>query len=54
MDFHRCEWFSFDESNGGCFFLSDCALLDEECLTCVSGQSKCGSTKGKNYPFQLI
>ena len=37
----RCQWFTYDSDSKSCFSLQDCVALDENCLTCTSGQANC-------------
>ncbi len=42
-----CKWLTFDESNGACILLTDCAALGvTDCDTCWSSQVQCGERKG--------
>ena len=37
----KCKWYTHDSSNKGCFTFEDCAAINEDCGTCVSGEFNC-------------
>ena len=37
----NCTWFTYDSASQTCFALQDCVTLNEDCLTCTSGEAKC-------------
>ena len=44
----KCKWYTHDSSNQGCFTFEDCAAINEDCGTCVSGEFNC-RIEGKFY-----
>ena len=49
----RCQWFTYDSDSKSCFSLQDCVALDENCLTCTSGQANCPlSTSMLTFTFE--
>jgi len=40
-EFQRCNWFTYIQSSLSCLLFSDCQTLDETCLDCISGESRC-------------
>lgn len=48
---YRCNWWSFDSSDGFCTLTDDCPTLDQSCETCISGQKDCEGVLSKHWTY---
>ena len=47
----QCNWWSYNGADNVCALLSTCAIIDEACTTCVSGQKDCQGGVTGRYGF---
>ena len=44
-EFKGCNWFTYIQSSLSCLLMADCQTLDETCLDCISGESRCSESE---------
>ena len=42
----ECQWFTHDSSTNVCFNFRDCVAVNENCVTCTSGEVNCPQNQG--------